>query len=230
MEKLQIFFEGEPKEEIVLRKAKIVLGRSGSGCDVCLDDKAVSRHHVSLIRGDSGYYAKDLGSTNGTVLNGAKIRSQLLKDGDVLRIGKHELKFITEPDEPGAETGAGEAPKREAGASPQRTYGESGGDPGPKASGGHLAPGQTGVRFLEGPYKGRLSVLDEPLFTIGRAQDQMATIARRPGGHYLIHVGGKSYPKVNGEPVQSGGVVLRGGDIIEVGEHRVAFLENSRPS
>ena len=147
MEKLQIFLDGELEQEVVLQKAKLTLGRGGRQCDICLDDKAVSRQHLNLIRGDSGYYAKDLGSTNGTILNGERIRSQLLKNGDVLRVGKHELKFLQEPDQESAEVGTEKAAKKGGfAASSQRMYGDAGSRKATVKGGDHLEPGQTGVR------------------------------------------------------------------------------------
>jgi diguanylate cyclase (GGDEF)-like protein len=67
--------------------------------DVVLSDEIASRQHAEITRLDSQigaveYYLNDLGSTNGTFLNGSLVRSQqLLQDGDKIKIGNHLLKF-----------------------------------------------------------------------------------------------------------------------------------------
>jgi pSer/pThr/pTyr-binding forkhead associated (FHA) protein len=64
----------------------LVIGRSGADLDV--DDRGVSRAHARISRGaEGGWTLTDLGSTNGTFLNGVRVRSAVLRDGDEIRIG-----------------------------------------------------------------------------------------------------------------------------------------------
>ncbi|HWP44802.1 MAG TPA: GGDEF domain-containing protein, partial [Blastocatellia bacterium] len=71
----------------------------GSHSDIVLLDEVASRQHAEIIRLELDddcleYYINDLGSTNGTFLNGARVSSQqLLQDGDKIKIGKHLMKF-----------------------------------------------------------------------------------------------------------------------------------------
>src|SRR5512142_2589208 len=65
----------------------VVVGR-GTGADIRVDDPGISRRHVRLVRGASGgVVAEDLGSTNGTFVNGIGISSCILREGDRLQIG-----------------------------------------------------------------------------------------------------------------------------------------------
>ena len=61
----------------------LTIGRS-SDCDLAIDDRAVSRHHARLRRTIEGWDVLDLGSTNGTWLNGRRITSAVALPGDEL--------------------------------------------------------------------------------------------------------------------------------------------------
>ncbi len=69
-----------------------VVGRA-PGCDLVLDDAAASREHVEVSADPQGFVWRDLGSTNGTLLNGAKTPGGRLQHGDVLLIGATSLRF-----------------------------------------------------------------------------------------------------------------------------------------
>ncbi len=71
----------------------VVIGR-GDGCDIRIDDQSVSRQHARLQPGADGYYAVDLGSTNGTFVNDAPASMCKLKDGDYLRVGNCICRFL----------------------------------------------------------------------------------------------------------------------------------------
>jgi len=64
----------------------VTIGRDAT-CDIVLPERQVSRHHVRIFREDSGFYVEDLGSKNGTYLNGQPLTGvQRLQDGDELQI------------------------------------------------------------------------------------------------------------------------------------------------
>jgi hypothetical protein len=69
-----------------LDRERIVIGRDPS-CDVVLPDEQTSRQHAELRRNGLVVVARDLDSTNGVLLNGARITEAVLKTNDVLRIG-----------------------------------------------------------------------------------------------------------------------------------------------
>jgi pSer/pThr/pTyr-binding forkhead associated (FHA) protein len=64
----------------------IRIGRASSN-DIVIDDLTVSAQHALLTKSPSGYRLKDLGSTNGTQVNGASITDAELKDGTEIRFG-----------------------------------------------------------------------------------------------------------------------------------------------
>jgi hypothetical protein len=70
----------------------VVIGRSRE-CDVQLADTNVSRRHAELRQEGATYWLVDLGSTNGTELNGQRVEREKLSDGDAITIGSTELIF-----------------------------------------------------------------------------------------------------------------------------------------
>jgi len=69
-----------------------VFGR-GSGADLVLADTNVSRKHCRIVRVDPYFFLVDLGSQNGTLVNGARVEKALLRHGDVLRLGDTDLRY-----------------------------------------------------------------------------------------------------------------------------------------
>lgn len=69
-----------------------VLGR-GSSADLVLADTNVSRKHCRIVRVDPYFFLVDLGSQNGTLVNGARVEKALLRHGDVLRLGDTDLRY-----------------------------------------------------------------------------------------------------------------------------------------
>ncbi|MGH9039417.1 MAG: FhaA domain-containing protein [Acidimicrobiia bacterium] len=70
----------------------VVIGRLSS-CDIPLGDPQVSRRHAEVRRDAEGFCVFDLGSTNGTAVNGTPVRERRLSDGDELRIGSATIRF-----------------------------------------------------------------------------------------------------------------------------------------
>jgi hypothetical protein len=69
-----------------------VIGREAT-CDLFLDDPTVSKHHADLRRTDEGWLLTDVGSRNGTRVNGWRIEDVVLRDGDVVRMGNVSVLF-----------------------------------------------------------------------------------------------------------------------------------------
>ena len=77
-----------PGDATRLVKSEMTIGRVAKN-DIAIDDSEVSRNHARLIADGDGYILEDLGSTNGTFVNGKKLSGkQALKPGDVINLGK----------------------------------------------------------------------------------------------------------------------------------------------
>jgi pSer/pThr/pTyr-binding forkhead associated (FHA) protein len=73
--------------EVALDRDWLVIGR-GRGADVVLAEATISRAHAAFGVESGGFFVQDLGSTNGTMVNGSKIERQELKSGDEIRMGR----------------------------------------------------------------------------------------------------------------------------------------------
>ena len=84
---------------------------------IVIDSPAVSSHHASVFS-DGGFLAvEDLQSTNGTFVNGVRVSRRILKDGDVLQVGQHQLVLD--------QTADGDAPQTEGADSSTPSNGET---------------------------------------------------------------------------------------------------------
>ena len=94
MARLILVHEGAVLKEYALDKERLTIGRKPSN-DVQLDDPTVSGQHAVVLNLQN-VYVEDMGSTNGTLLNGKRINKRMLTHGDVIKIGRHEFKYADE--------------------------------------------------------------------------------------------------------------------------------------
>lgn len=92
--------EGTILHEYPLEAGSYSIGRR-SDCDIHIDDTTVSGYHAEITVTASDFmdgayevYIMDKGSTNGTLVNGRKIKRHLMKHDEVARIGLHDLRLI----------------------------------------------------------------------------------------------------------------------------------------
>jgi hypothetical protein len=87
-----VIHEDGGEHTVALASDTVTIGRLAD-CDVVLKDKGASRKHAQLRLRDGGWTLTDLGSTNGTRLNGQTIQSRELADGDKITIGTTVIEF-----------------------------------------------------------------------------------------------------------------------------------------
>jgi pSer/pThr/pTyr-binding forkhead associated (FHA) protein len=92
---LRLSFGNVELKEVQLGSDPVTIGRSPQG-DLFIDNPAVSFHHARVYSEAGVYYVQDLGSLNGTFLNGIRITQAPLTQGDVITIGKHTVRFAKE--------------------------------------------------------------------------------------------------------------------------------------
>jgi pSer/pThr/pTyr-binding forkhead associated (FHA) protein len=97
----QIIINGVPNP---LEKPVIKVGRHPDN-DIVVKDPTVSRHHAQLQRRFGRYIVHDLGSKQGTLVNGHHISEYVLRTGDVIRMGGTAMLFVQEEDTDGSDPG-----------------------------------------------------------------------------------------------------------------------------
>lgn len=85
---------------ITLTKAITVVGRSAKLCDLVVEHTNVSKQHCILVKTDGLIYLRDLGSTNGTRVNGQRVVRGALLPGDLLSLSGVSFKVHLGPDLP----------------------------------------------------------------------------------------------------------------------------------
>ncbi len=236
MGKLVLSLNGAVQGEFQLNKERMTIGRKPDN-DIQIDNLAVSGKHALVITILDDSFLEDLGSTNGTYVNGKLIKKHALRDGDVIGIGKHELKYVNEhataDDEefektmiirPGSASAAVAAVK--AANSAQTPA------PAPAIPSAAATPAGSGMplgklHVLNGPIAGKELELTKALITLGKPGVQVAVISRRPHGYFLTHIEGDgksaNFPIVNGTPIGPQAYAMRGGDIIELAGIKMEF-------
>ncbi len=246
MSKLVLSLNGAVQSEFELDKERVTIGRKPDN-DIQIDNLAVSGKHALVITILDDSFLEDLGSTNGTYVNGKLIKKHALKNGDVVAIGKHELKYVNEhatadDDDfektmiirPGSASAAVAAAKaaEEAGVAAAKPA-----EPAPApAAAAAAAPAAAKpaagmplgkLHVLNGPIAGKELELTKALITLGKPGVQVAVISRRPQGYFLTHIEGDgqndNFPVVNGKPIGPQAYSMQNGDVIELAGIKMEF-------
>lgn len=77
---------------------RVTIGRTADN-DIELGDLHSSSHHAEIVKRDDKYFLVDLGSRNGTLLNGKKVDEIRLRNGDKIQIGRASMSFLSDEDD-----------------------------------------------------------------------------------------------------------------------------------
>lgn len=231
--KLTLSLNGATISEHDLDKESISIGRKPDN-DITVDNLAVSGRHCQIITILNDSFLEDLNSTNGTYVNGTLVKKHALKDGDIIGIGKHQIKYsndaaseegdfektmIIRPDAAGMPTD--DKASAQVNASVAKMEKEVAAQPQGSAS-AHKGK----LKILNGANSGKELELTKALTTIGKPGTQVAAITRRPQGFFVIHVEGGSdnrTPLINGEAIGTQAHPLSSSDVIEVAGIKLEF-------
>ncbi|MBC9073593.1 FHA domain-containing protein [Thauera sp. CAU 1555] len=236
MPKLILSMDGLVLKEVILKKERTTIGRKADN-DIQIDNLAISGHHAVIVCILNDAFLEDLNSTNGTYVNSQQIKKHVLKNHDVIELGKYRLKFLVDAAPSGAgavdlvDTGAlraAGAPEVEAlaASSPERSQTRTQHFP-PESLDAMETPSalpEGALQVLSGANAGRELALTKSLTTLGKPGNQVAVITRRPHGYYITHVEGASFPMVNGQTLDAQAHRLEDHDIIEIAGIKMEFF------
>ena len=249
MAKLILSMDGLVLKEINLTKERTTIGRKPHN-DIQIDNLAVSGEHAVIVTILQDSFLEDLGSTNGTVVNGQSIKKHFLQNNDIIELGKYKLKYVNETTagmakaadfektmvlRPGAtRPAASAAPAAPAAAVAPAPVAAKAGDtaqgpattmPPASARPAPSAPQKSAaLQLLSGANAGKELDLTKPLTTLGKPGVQVAVITRRPQGFFITHVEGASFPVVNGKPLDAQAHALNDHDVIELAGVKMEFF------
>ncbi len=95
MAKLVLLVPNGTTLDVPLRRERVSIGRRADN-DVCLPNLAVSGEHAVVVTILTDSFLEDLGSTNGTLVNGKPVAKHFLRDGDLIDIGRHKLLYFVD--------------------------------------------------------------------------------------------------------------------------------------
>ncbi|MDP3134126.1 MAG: FHA domain-containing protein [Burkholderiaceae bacterium] len=206
MPKLIVSIDGVVVKEVQLTKDRTTLGRRPYN-DIVIDNLAVSGEHAVLQMSGADVHLEDLASTNGTYVNGKAIKKQQLAHNDTIEVGKHKIKFLSEPAGAGFEkTMMIRSPQAHPPVAPAEPVGKA------------------AIKVLSGAAAGREVTLVKIVTTIGKPGVAVASITRRPHGYAVAVVEGANRPTLNDQPLGSEPAMLKNGDVLELAGTKMQFV------
>lgn len=203
MAKIVVTFNGLIQQELPVNKARLSIGRR-PGNDLLIEHLTVSGKHAAIETTAAGSFIVDLGSTNGTLVNGQPVKKHLLQANDVIEIGKYKLKFVAESARASMPAGTPAAPTAETMPAAEPVH--------PK------------IKVLSGKNAGQHLVLYKAVTTIGSPGVQVVAITTQHGNFFVAYVEGQLPAKLNGRELGANSHLLANGDIIDLIGTRLEFV------
>lgn len=225
MPRLILSMDGLVLKEMALEKERTTIGRKPHN-DIQIDNLAISGEHAAIVTILNDAFLEDMNSTNGTYVNGQPVKKHVLKNNDVIELGKYRLKYLADSTVPGSEQDEAVSYAQAAIATDAGL--PSGAQADLTATNAAAPVSALGmIQILSGAHAGRTLELSKSLTTLGKPGSQVAVITRRPHGYFITHVEGTVFPVVNGRALDAQAHRLNDNDVIELAGVKMEFFTKS---
>ncbi len=217
--KLILTLEGEIIKEYAIDSHHLSIGRK-HGNDLQLNDLTLSGRHALISSIPDYVFVEDLGSTNGTLVNGSHIKKVSLKHGDVIQVGHHQLTYLCENNVKYEPTMFITAEHDET----QFIYTDKNSDETP-VKGLYLG----GLRTFGNSMAKPVMELRKTYSTIGFQGKRMALITRGTKGYSITAISSTrsrrsaDTPLLNNKPLTNNQYMLQANDVITIANYEVQF-------
>jgi len=228
MPEIIVKFEDKIIEKFITEKKRVTIGRTPDN-DIVLENRAISRRHAIIEFGEDQTIIMDNESLNGTFVNARKINEEVLKDNDVVTIGKYSLIYHKEEERDNSVFGMDgtmvlQTKKQKEMLAKDKIAKEL-----TIQSGCSILLGEVGAEQDKYP-------LAHSVVTIGKSKlanikakgwfisGVQAKVVKEGDDFWVVNLGKKGKSKVNGEVVEN--YMLKNDDILQVGKTVFRYIEN----
>jgi pSer/pThr/pTyr-binding forkhead associated (FHA) protein len=226
MARLVLSLDGQVLAEYNMMKERYTIGRLPDN-DVRIDNPTVSGHHSLIINILNDSFLEDLNSTNGTYVNGKLIKKHALQHGDVITVGRHQLRFVDSAAEGDHDEFAQTMVLSRSDVPGPGMYTGANGQPNARGADRGQPALIAKIQVLNGTFAGREVPLNKALTTLGQPGVQVIAITRRGDGYHLVQVESapqRNPPTVNGQPLGVQARRLADNDVIELIGIKMGFF------
>ena len=221
MNKIVLNFNGRVVSETPFSGAAVTIGR-GAGNDIMIDNPAISSKHARIFKEKNFIVLEDLGSTNGTFVNGGKIKKAAINSADDITVGKHQLKLSWEEGTGGFDEGNGSGSADVIDALDKTMVFTPG-----LGKAGAAKATLGGFVLMEGGVAKEKIPMTDRVTTIGKSSDALikikgllapkvaALVNRSDRGYVLTSSDAKKAAIINGKKADKP-YILKNGDIVEI--------------
>ena len=210
MSKLTLSFKGKVLKIFPVLKGSMTLG-SDPSCAIFIDSLAIQAQHAQIDTVGNESAIRDLGTEDGTFIGTSKLESMHpLKDGDVIRLGKHTLAYsysenITHEED----TAAVEDSIAEVEEEPIQMHAQE--------------KTQGWLQIMNGSNLGKTMSLNKSMTNLGKPGISTAVITKRQDGYFISQLEGKHPLLIKNKELGEKSLQLIDGDTIQIGNIKMQF-------
>lgn len=210
MSKLTLSFKGKVLKIFPVLKGSMVLG-SDPSCTIYIDSLALQPQHAQIDTVGNDSAIRDLGTEDGTFIGTTKLESlHPLKDGDVIRVGKHTLTYSFSEDIVNEDDNAIEELPPEIEEAPVQIQAQQ-------------EKTQGWLQIMNGANLGKTMSLNKSMTNLGKPGISTAVITKRQDGYFISQLEGKHPLLIKNKELGEKSLQLTDGDTIQIGNIKMQF-------